>query len=164
MYGIEWMEIHSSTYDEKVWLYTSLQCHLWHCSGSLSREYPLCQVLYRSPCNIASVLPELCVNLFDTALPPHDLYAGVINTALLPPNWQLFSWLLPCEPLSGNQLHASELGPCLGRAWSSLHVSSLYDHPCHQSLQNLLYDLFYYWSWQNSWYYPCLCQSWWDLS
>ncbi|SYW81850.1 uncharacterized protein UHO2_00355 [Ustilago hordei] len=75
---IKWMEIHSSTYDEK--------CHLRHCSGSLSREYLLCRVLYRSPCNIAPVLPELCANLFDTALPPHDLYAGVIDTALLPPN------------------------------------------------------------------------------
>ena len=30
-------------------------------------------------------LPELYVDLFDTAHPPHDLYTGVHDTALLPP-------------------------------------------------------------------------------
>ena len=49
------MGIHSTTCDEKVWLYTSSQCHQRHCSCSLSREYPLHRVLYRGgplvPCH-----------------------------------------------------------------------------------------------------------------
>jgi hypothetical protein len=52
---------------------------------SLSREYPLRRVSYKSPCSTAPVL-ELCVDLLDTALPPRELYAGARDTALLPFN------------------------------------------------------------------------------
>ncbi|SPC67371.1 uncharacterized protein UHOD_11505 [Ustilago sp. UG-2017b] len=41
LYGVcvEWMRIHSTSDDEKAWLYTSLQRRQRHCSCSLSREY-----------------------------------------------------------------------------------------------------------------------------
>ncbi|SPC65044.1 uncharacterized protein UHOD_11012 [Ustilago sp. UG-2017b] len=41
-------------------------------------------VLTVSPVTLLLVSPELCVNYFDTAPPPHDLLAGVLDTALLP--------------------------------------------------------------------------------
>ena len=85
---VEWMRIHSSTYDKKVCLYTSfavLPVPLLQLS--LSREYLLHQVLCRSPCNPTPVPLELCVDLLDTALLPHELYAGVHDTVLLPFNW-----------------------------------------------------------------------------
>ena len=37
------------------------------------------------PCMSIALVPlELCVDLLDTALPPHDLFTGVPDTALLP--------------------------------------------------------------------------------
>ncbi|SPC63743.1 uncharacterized protein UHOD_11316 [Ustilago sp. UG-2017b] len=41
-------------------------------------------VLTVLPATLLLVSPELCVNYFDTAPPPHDLFAGVLDTALLP--------------------------------------------------------------------------------
>ena len=84
------------------------------------------------PClSITSVLLELCVNLLDTALPPHDLFTGVPDTALLPSTGDGSPGCRLVAPLSGNQLHAPGLGPFLGSAWSPSHVSSSYEHPCH---------------------------------
>ena len=39
---------------------------------------------YGVACDTSPAPPEL---FSDTAPPPHDLYAGVLDTALLPPNW-----------------------------------------------------------------------------
>ena len=41
-------------------------------------------VLTVSPATLLLVSPELCVNYFGAAAPPHDLLAGVLDTALLP--------------------------------------------------------------------------------
>ncbi|SOV02006.1 uncharacterized protein UDID_18932 [Ustilago sp. UG-2017a] len=75
-----------------------------------------------SPATFLLVSSELCVDFFDTAPPPHDLLAGVLTQlfflrlATVLQVFILWSW-------SGNQLHALELGPLLGDAWSrSLHV------------------------------------------
>ncbi|SPC66387.1 uncharacterized protein UHOD_12022 [Ustilago sp. UG-2017b] len=74
------------------------------------------------PVTLLLVSSGLCVDFFDTAPPPHDLLASVLT--------QLFFLRLATVlqvfilwPLSGNQLHAPELGPLLGYAWScSSHV------------------------------------------
>ena len=56
------MRIHSSTYDEKVCLYTSLQCRLRHCSDSLSPESTLF-VEYYTGVPVALLLSSLsCVS------------------------------------------------------------------------------------------------------
>ncbi|SOV01405.1 uncharacterized protein UDID_17650 [Ustilago sp. UG-2017a] len=63
-------------------------------------------------------------NSIDTAPPPSVLLAGFSYTALLPSTGD---GPLSCVPLSGNQLHAPELSPPLGGAWSrSPHRSSWY--------------------------------------
>ncbi|SPC64893.1 uncharacterized protein UHOD_12297 [Ustilago sp. UG-2017b] len=80
------------------------QCRLRHCFLSL---LSLCRP----------------VDLFDTAPPPHGLCAGVLDTALLLLTGDDSPDPLSYEPLSGNPLRASELGPLIGNAWScSSHV------------------------------------------
>ena len=57
-------------YDEEHGYIPCLQHRPRHCSSSSS---------------LLSVLLELGVDFLDTALPPHNLFAGVLVTALLPP-------------------------------------------------------------------------------
>ncbi|SOV06499.1 uncharacterized protein UDID_17487 [Ustilago sp. UG-2017a] len=79
-------------------------------------------VLTVSPVTLLLVSSELCVDFFNTAPPPHDLLASVLTQLFfLQPATVLQVFIL--WPLSGNQLHAPELGPLLGDTWSrSLHV------------------------------------------
>jgi hypothetical protein len=56
-----------------------------------------------------------CADSIDTAPPPSVLLASFSYIALLPSTGD---GPLSCVPLSGNQLHAPELGPPLGGAWS----------------------------------------------
>jgi hypothetical protein len=60
-------------------------------STTVTRKHALIDVLAVSPATLLLVPPDLCVDLFDTAPPPHDLFAGVLDTALLPPNRRRFS-------------------------------------------------------------------------
>ncbi|SOV01977.1 uncharacterized protein UDID_18846 [Ustilago sp. UG-2017a] len=63
-----------------------------------------------------------CVDSIDAAPPPHVLLAGVLHTALLPLTGDYSSSLLSCVPPSSNRLCVAELGPSLGKAWSSLYI------------------------------------------
>ncbi|SOV08663.1 uncharacterized protein UDID_17683 [Ustilago sp. UG-2017a] len=74
-------------------------------------------VLTVSPATLHLVSPGLCVDFFDTAPPPHDLLASALTQLFfLRPATVLQVFIL--WPLSGNQLHAPELGPLLGDTWS----------------------------------------------
>ncbi|SOV04980.1 uncharacterized protein UDID_17816 [Ustilago sp. UG-2017a] len=74
-------------------------------------------VLTVSLATLHLVSPGLCVNFFDTAPPPHGLLAGALTQLFfLRPAMVLQVFIL--WPLSGNQLHAPELGPLLGDTWS----------------------------------------------
>ena len=62
--------------------------------GSLTRR-----LLLIEPCLlIAPVCPELDVDFFDTAPPPHDLFAGVLDTAYLPSTGDGSPGLYPVTP------------------------------------------------------------------
>ena len=142
MVCVEWMELHSTIYDEKVWLYTSC---------SVAGDTALVLPLQRVPSSSSTVQESLsrrlllvksclsmalsflsCVStFFNTAPPPQDLLAGVLDTALLPSTGDGSPGCHLVVPLSGNQLHAPTLGPFLGSAWSPSHVSLSYRHPCH---------------------------------
>ena len=52
-------------------------------SATVTRKHALIDVLAMSPATLLLVPPELWVDLFDTAPPHHDLYAGVLDIALL---------------------------------------------------------------------------------
>ena len=114
------MRIHSTSDDERAWLYTSSQRRQRHCSCSLSREYLLRRVLYRGgpssttpvllscvdsfdtappPCYPACLAPLCllsCVGSFDTAPPPQDLLVGILYTA--PPPQDLLAGILYTAP------------------------------------------------------------------
>ena len=59
-----------------------------------------------------------CVDSIGTAPPPHVLLTSVLYTALLPLTGEGPPLPLSCVPLIGNQLHATELSPPLGKTWS----------------------------------------------
>ena len=50
----------------------------------MARKHALIDILTVSPVILFLVSSEQCVDSFDTAPPPHDLLAGVLDTALLP--------------------------------------------------------------------------------
>ena len=133
------MRIHSTSDDERAWLYTSSQRRHRRCSCSLSlQRVPSSSSTVQRPSSTTPVLLSCvdssdtapppcypacsaplcllsCVDFFDTGPPPSVLLAGYSYTPLLPPTGD---GPLSCVPLSGPQLHAPELGPPLGGAWS----------------------------------------------
>ncbi|SOV05318.1 uncharacterized protein UDID_18388 [Ustilago sp. UG-2017a] len=139
------MPLHSTICDEKVWLLYPFAASLATLLLlSLQRVPSALSTIQKSPMRLL-LLIELsrlsflsCVDSIDAAPPPHVLLAGVLHTALLPLTGDYSLSLLSCVPPSGNRPCVTELGPSLGKAWSSSYVSLArpacglsYGHPYH---------------------------------
>ncbi|SOV04437.1 uncharacterized protein UDID_17087 [Ustilago sp. UG-2017a] len=126
-----WAPSDVSTYVAKVLTSCMSTLFVEYCTGGPSSTTPVLLSCVDSfdtappPCYPACLAPLCllsCVDFFDTGPPPSVLLAGFSYTALLPSTGD---GPLSCVPLSGPQLHAPELGPPLGGAWSrSPHRSS----------------------------------------
>ncbi|CCF48595.1 uncharacterized protein UHOR_06469 [Ustilago hordei] len=95
-----------------------------HSTGVPVKAPPHCRVLL--VCGL--VLPELCVDSFDTAPPPHDLLAGVFDTALLPLTGDSSPDLNPVAPEWTILSHA-DLSEICHRASTTTDLSEI----CHRA-------------------------------